>query len=361
MPRRPLALLLALTAVAAADTAPPKKALTAAETKQLAAALAEAHAAEKKGNHAAAAAAYERAVAVQPSDGRVLTELGWQLYQAKDAARAEAVTRQAIAAADGHTGAAALYNLGKILDEKGDKPGAIKAWTESLERRPNHTVMAALTRLDPAAAAAADPLRPRPLDGPFPSLEAWCEKIKPKNGECPFNGVLSTAFESKGGPWLEMKIRSDFLAVRTARGWFIYDYRLEDLLDVHISVSDDYPHTGFNVDTYAQVAELVGGAPPELALERITSVEVWANPDNPRSSYMLRRDKVQGVCGLGSSGVPSCFQLAVNHRGRESDQHPRWWELSLTWGANDVEVRTAGGQATEDASALLGKHPIKFP
>ena len=51
------------------------------------------------------------------------------------------------------------------------------AYKTSLEKRPNHVVRERLAKLDPEAAAAADPARPRPLDGPFKDEAAACAKL----------------------------------------------------------------------------------------------------------------------------------------------------------------------------------------
>jgi tetratricopeptide (TPR) repeat protein len=112
----------------------------------------EAAKAAKKGDHAGALTAYDRALAIRPNDQAALTDQGWSAFQLHALDRAEAITRRAIAAAgDPRRTAAAQYNLGRILEERGNKAGAVAAYQESLKLRPNRAVSARLASLDPAA------------------------------------------------------------------------------------------------------------------------------------------------------------------------------------------------------------------
>jgi tetratricopeptide (TPR) repeat protein len=222
--------ILALLLFSVAARAEPRQ-LSRQERAVFKAAIADAHKADKKGDHAACAAAYQRALALQPDDGRLLSDLGWQLFLAKDLPRAEEVTRKAIGAGVGRLRAASNYNLGKILEAKGDKSGAVKAYVASLEERPNLTVMTTLARLDPAAASAADPMRPRPMEGPYPSLEAFCDARGKKGREdCPADPFLGGDKPTlkPGGPRRDARVfvsegdrRLCHFAVRTERGWFV--------------------------------------------------------------------------------------------------------------------------------------------
>src|SRR5215470_14152518 len=112
-------------------------------------------------------------------DARKTAEAGWKAYQKKDLATAEKLTRKAIdlAATEGDVKAAALYNLGKILEDKQDKPGAIQAYKDSLALRRNGTVREQLRTLDAAAAATFDAFMPQPLKGPYAGIEGWCREF----------------------------------------------------------------------------------------------------------------------------------------------------------------------------------------
>jgi len=71
----------------------------------------------------------------------------------------------------------AVYNLGRILEDAGDKPGAIKAYRDSHGAYPRAVVRNRLAKLDAAATAELDPFRPRKMDGPFASVEAVCKSL----------------------------------------------------------------------------------------------------------------------------------------------------------------------------------------
>src|SRR5262249_7685100 len=109
-------------------------------------------------------------------DPKQLAEAGWTAFQKHDLDKAEKLTRQAIAAtSDTELRGAELYNLGRILEDRKDKPGAIAAYKQSLAARRNGTVRDRLGTLDPAAAAELDAFKAEPLQGPFASLEAYCK------------------------------------------------------------------------------------------------------------------------------------------------------------------------------------------
>jgi tetratricopeptide (TPR) repeat protein len=145
LPRFALLALLSLPTVArAADPG--------VDLKRYEAMMTEATQAAKKGDHAGALAAYDRALAVKPNDQAALTDQGWSAFQLHQLDRAEAITRRAIAAGDDQRrSAAAQYNLGRILQERGNKPGAVAAYQASIKLRPNRVVSARLAGLDPAA------------------------------------------------------------------------------------------------------------------------------------------------------------------------------------------------------------------
>jgi tetratricopeptide (TPR) repeat protein len=100
--------------------------------------------------------ALEAALTIDPNHASALAELGWALYLSGELAKAERATRQAITAAtQDRTRGAALYNLGRIHEDRGEKDEAALAYQRSLTLRPNDTVSARLTALESAGAAPA--------------------------------------------------------------------------------------------------------------------------------------------------------------------------------------------------------------
>lgn len=102
----------------------------------------------KAGALADAKAAFEAALRLRAEDATALSELGYVELKLGNADAALAITDRAIAAAaDPKLKAASLYNRGRLLEQRGDLPGAKAAYTESLALRPNATVQARLDKL----------------------------------------------------------------------------------------------------------------------------------------------------------------------------------------------------------------------
>jgi tetratricopeptide (TPR) repeat protein len=125
-------------------------------------------------------ALFEEALALRPGDPRLLVELGWAAFLAGDLQRAEAATAQGLPGARGKPSeGAALYNLGRIAEQRGDKDEAARRYRESLSARPNAAVEKRLSALGlgPAAEPAGrtdTPAELGPLEGPLQSLDAVC-------------------------------------------------------------------------------------------------------------------------------------------------------------------------------------------
>jgi tetratricopeptide (TPR) repeat protein len=162
--------ILILLFVAAASAAPKKVVRDApaptdaqkSASRTMAAELRRGRALAGKGQHAAAVAAFDAALGAVPDEQRVLLELGWELRAAGDLARAEEVCRKgARPGVEPPLRAPALYNLGRVLEDKGDKSGAIAAYRESLGLRENRIVRERLLDLDPTA--QSDATRPQPM------------------------------------------------------------------------------------------------------------------------------------------------------------------------------------------------------
>src|SRR5215470_1741790 len=207
------AIPLAMLVLAAAASAAPKKAardepqLTDAQKaaqKEAAAQLRLGRSLGNKGKHAEAIAAYDKALAAVADEPHVLLELGVELRATGDLARAEDVCRKVAKAGNDPTfRAPALFNLGRVLEDKKDKPGAIAAYRESLGLRENRFVRERLFALDPTA--QSDVTVPKPLDGPVASLAAWCaaHKDTPCNLDDP---PVSDKLDPPAAPWLEARV-----------------------------------------------------------------------------------------------------------------------------------------------------------
>ena len=107
---------------------------------------------------------FEKSIAIDPNDARVLSELGWALYKSGQIERAEKITRESVKhARDNNVKGASLYNLGRIEEDRGKRDDAAQHYTESLAVRPGNKIVQ--KRLDDLLAGGAAQ----------PSLEESCD------------------------------------------------------------------------------------------------------------------------------------------------------------------------------------------
>lgn len=109
----------------------------------------------KDKKYAEGVTAFTAALKIDPNHAATLAELGWASYLAGDLDSARRFTEQAIAGdASDRTRGAALYNLGRILEDRSDRDGAAAAYQRSLALRPNDVVQTRLAGLTAAGASA---------------------------------------------------------------------------------------------------------------------------------------------------------------------------------------------------------------
>jgi tetratricopeptide (TPR) repeat protein len=343
----------------AADAAP-APALDKGQLKRYRAIMAEAVRAAKKGKQAEAMAAYDRALAIKPNDQAALTDQGWSAFLMGTLDRAEAVTRKALAVdGDGRRKAAGFYNLGRILEQRGDKPGAIAAYVQSLDWRPTRTVRERLATLDPAKAAEADPLKPVPMLGPFAKPEAFCQTPNRQDrGACPTPG---SGDHAKGilPPysdvlWFRTGETSCHLAFKLAQGWFV---------DAKGDVCTDDIENEWRVVDWG-ITDLVPGGAPEVVFRTATQInELYANQDGYMKTSSKSCEARMMACGVPAKGTPSCVYLQTG----KTQWCPRtgkgdWtWQLEPVFSADgQVEVK-ATGSPDGDARLYIGRRPLAFP
>ena len=112
----------------------------------------------KAKRYAEGIAAYQAALKIAPNHPSALAELGWAAFLSGDLAVAERSTQRAIdsTGASDRTRGAALYNLGRIHEERGDKVAAATAYTRSLRLRENSVVAKRLAALEGEGASAEE-------------------------------------------------------------------------------------------------------------------------------------------------------------------------------------------------------------
>jgi tetratricopeptide (TPR) repeat protein len=134
----------------AKSPAPPpgKPAPDPAAAKLYARHLARARALAKRKQYHPAIEKYAAALEAWPDQPEALLELGQAALATGDLDTADGSIRAALAAAEEAGMQAAIHHqLGVIAERRGDKPGAIKAGTESLRLREDAAVRQWLTRL----------------------------------------------------------------------------------------------------------------------------------------------------------------------------------------------------------------------
>lgn len=280
--------------------------------------LADARKLSRKGNHAGAAKLLAKARHTAPKDAQLLSELGWQWFLAHDLPHALEATNAAVSAATTPAvKAASLYNLGRIKEALGKRDEAVSAYAESLSWRPlNPTVLRRLADLDPKKAAELDPDRlvvhEGPLEGPFPSIAAWCGQLR--DGEC--GASLKDDESLIAGPHEPAALRPPYQAVAV----FVVDEPDDTVGDCALAVQ---LASGWYVRRVVEACRDGGVfSRPETLILEITTEPGAPGPEifwvlRVNFSYRNNVDKEEPepekyliTCGVGPSGKPSCIDAS---------------------------------------------------
>jgi tetratricopeptide (TPR) repeat protein len=338
---------------------------------------------EAQGKHAAAVAAYEAYLQTAPDDATASAELGFAALQAKDLAKAEAATRLAIAHASSDTDAkvrgAALYNLGMIQEAQNASKEAAVSYKESLASRPSRAARERLQKLDAAVAATIDPFAPAQLAGPFHDLADACRDWLVKHdgsasdtwgehGSCASLDMIAVPKVKLALPFLElvafeMADRSSLdLGVRTAEGWFMYEYTGNGRRSP--------AHCGGTTFTLAPPANV------SLPLSALHVAYRSQGSCFHREEEWSWDERGTIVIGVGASHVPSASPAPIVTAQTEitGDDAKHWHDtdakLTVTWnrdGTLDVtgtihhSAPLWNGSDDLDPELVLGHHVLAFP
>lgn len=332
-------------------------------------AMSEGRKAEQAADPRAAMQAFGRAVELRPQSAQALSELGWAAFLAGDLSRAEQASHAAasLSTCTEHQRAASLYNLGRVVEARGDIRGAVKAYTDSLTYRASSVVLSRLAQIDPQAAAAADPLRPQPMSGPFSSLAAYCED----QGIDPHECLARVPWGKTHG--LPTKLPKPYRQVRL--------FRQED--DCHLAVQTE---RGFFVHPFTcawhrfsaeradfAVSDIVPGGQPELVLRVFNRIGYKSDAseidDDEGTSATISPElgicqRLWIVCGIGSSQSPSCSNLVLAEKDdcEEPPDQVNWsWQLAPLFGPDGkLELKPTGKIPLHGDRALPGLHILRF-
>jgi tetratricopeptide (TPR) repeat protein len=302
-----------------------------------------------RGRYAEAVTVLDAALGKTPDDPLVLNELGVALREVGDLARAETVCRDAAKAAEPRVRAAALYNLGRVLERRRDTAAAIAAYRDSLQLRHTRAVRERLIALDPTA--TSEVTRTHLMQGPVPSIEQWCsqqgELCEPGHGELvvslrdpdPSHEPDPEWPPGQHAPWDELRVivsqvhaTECVVGLRTNRGWFVD--RIPDCAAAH------YSGRSVRVELDDAIASAEGHE-LQLWLRSFDPYRTW-DPASQSSAYATEDYAAVMICGLGPSGVPHCTP-------------------SIGLITMDGETPDSGGLAPSWAHGLLVLDPVANP
>jgi len=307
----------------------------------------------KEKRYAEGIAAFTAALKIDPNHAAALAELGWAAYLAGDLEAARRHTELAIAGdASDRTRGAALYNLGRILEDQSDKDGAAAAYQRSLGLRPNAVVQQRLTALTAAGADASGhdcdlqrrPGRPpqdlcaalvagMPVDDLY-SRHA-CNAAETEPGEVAVDAAGAVAggepatkidLEVAGGikvahfgveNWLESGGSDDqvYLAVLYADRWYV------SAIGAAYNPGHSYIGENFSVEA-VEAKDLVPGGPPELVLTLVADRHDGDYGDNALTSSSERMIAVLSLDGEAPRWLGAFKISAVDETGPMLDDEP---------------------------------------
>jgi tetratricopeptide (TPR) repeat protein len=354
-----------------------------------------------KGLHKEALAAFRACLQTAPDDAYVESEIAAEALQLKDLELAEKSARAAVAhaGADPKPKAAALYDLGRVAEERHDMKAAIQAYSDSLAERSSAVVVRRLRALDPTAAAKLEKLVPTPLDGPYESFGEACKEHIAEDSKAAVEefqkeytraypkapeklAEKTRAYESKwscecpdankddelgepsigalGKRWCKARV-----ILSTCSG----DNELELGSTFRVSLLLDTPKGWYAATTlpyYLRMNEA----------EKIRNISVVERPggrellwtfDVGMGSHSHYREVSSSesklfVLGIGPSGEPSAVDVTLDksdHEWIEGQKDDDSTDIALKASWNKAGQLVLSGKTTEDG--LVGEHTLVFP
>ncbi len=312
--------------------------------------------------YAAALAVFEAGLKDAPDDPTLASEAGLAAYLAKEYGKAELLTRKSLAGQGTPSiRGASLYNLGLILEARADKKGAIEAYKQSLAARPHRVVRAALAKLDPAAAAAADSLVPATFDGPFASIAEYCkgrpldtdageadctcgDKATDVGGKliAPLQQLQKFARGCNSGSFAGHV--ETLVAAKLPAGWYVFS--VVDGLDSFKCSSVVALDAAIIIDTTLLI-------PLEHSGECSHGTETGVDASSFHESDVV-------AIGVGPSKVPSASTIELLHDEEGDSPSLIKLDIKATW-RSGTELLLAGKIKGIDQPDLIGQHTLVFP
>jgi hypothetical protein len=262
-----------------------------------------------EGDFGGAAAAFTDALSAKPDDPQALDERGYAELFGKNYTAAEKDTRKVITlSTEKNLLASAYYNLG-IIQEAQDKPeDALASYQESIKIRPNKEVKARYDTLK-----AGKGLKVKKLKGPFADVASFCKKWKAKaikdgcdECKCPAKELSNTKEGDLEASYLRVQGPEEsvllFLAIKTSAGWYVEDTSVPQE-ESEAGMSKSFDRTT-KIEDLA-IKDVIPGGSSEVIAHLKTTEQYDCSACEPLVTTMTNYDFLE-ICGVGSSGVPSC-------------------------------------------------------
>jgi tetratricopeptide (TPR) repeat protein len=342
-----------------------------------------------QGQFAAAVESFKRALVARPNDPRAFMELGIAHFKLHDLDAALDATQKSMqASSEPALRGAALYNIGRIREEGKDRAAAVDAYKQSLAARPNRIVRERLATLDPAAAAALDPLAAHAMSGPFDDLAEYCKRRQSAlRAELPAGaerdvrfscddpadlaagtiGHGALALASPTVPYRAARVLSLTqrwpngaydgrlaLAVQTDVGWFV---------DELARVQAQHGETNTLDVVSIEQQDVIPEGAPELVVRYTAHYRNPRNHSDERSRWLL-------LAGIGPSGAPGATHAVQVELTEESEpeegvevktQVDAFEEKFLPTGEIELVRSPKSTRKVSPQGDLAGVHKLSFP
>ncbi|MFT7579193.1 MAG: tetratricopeptide (TPR) repeat protein [Myxococcota bacterium] len=332
----------------------------------------------KAKDYTAAIAKFDAANRVVPGHPSAAAEHGWAAFNAGQLEIAERMTRMALASAKKpKRKAAVLYNLGRVLEARGEAEEARKLYERSLSLRPNKVVQArvatlagakpgaAIADVDAACAKAMAEWDCTPgggMDGEFELADCSCVATVTQ-GDPEVGGIKAAAFlkldgQAGHGGALD---GSEFLAVQGPSGAWVFAGL----------IANNYT-PGVSYITNNGSAELDLGdhldAPGAELIVKTTNNTFDGDPginsfDNDTTMGWLLCRVVSGSVRCLSFAYGGEFESGPLDESEDGETVESAWELSFTLdrsGSITLDLPNKDAEvAPDDAIAMKGTHTLK--
>jgi tetratricopeptide (TPR) repeat protein len=317
---------------------------------------------EAKGDHLGALKAYDEALAAEPNDPALLSEVSVSALAAGDLARArDAATRAARSDASPRLQAAAYFNLGQIEEKATDVDKAVAAYRSAMEACPSTAARGRLAKLAPKIANEINSIEATRPQGPYETLAkaTAAQRCEPQDDpespklRAPFLAVRNLDCKARS-PGDEKEPGSLGLALQLGSGWYV----VPDAKEVDVAASENRGSFDLTHDWpgFGPVLEWHGNAHHHHVSHSSTAAEI--------ESYS---HTTLVACVVDRGGKPFClspfevdgseYQKTNYEDGRSEDAKDVQWSMDVKYVDGAVEISIFGAA---ECALLPGRHPIQL-